>query len=72
MAIFIPEGAYFTPTEASEYLGVGHRYVCKLLETGQLTGIKICRNTYLIPAEDVLDRKQNSPPVGRPKSKQSR
>lgn len=72
MPIYIPEGSYFTPAEASDYLGVGYRYVCRLVESGRLTGIRICRNTYLIPEAEVIERKQNPPPVGRPKAGSAR
>lgn len=65
MSIFIPEGAYYTPVEASQYLGVTRSYVCRLVDTGKMFGIRVGKNAYLIPAEDVAERKRNPPSVGR-------
>lgn len=68
MPIFIETGSYFTTAEAAEYLGTGASHILRLLSRGQLIGFRIGKTSYLIPAEEVVARKKNSPPVGRPKS----
>lgn len=72
MPIYIERGNYFTSAEAAEYLGTGAAHIVRLLARGQLTGFRIGKAGYLIPAADVIARKKNPPSVGRPKSNPSR
>lgn len=67
MPIYIETGSYYTAAEAAEVLGVRTTYVCQLLQAGQLIGFRVGKMS-LIPASEVLERKKNPPPVGRPKS----
>lgn len=68
MPIHITRGNYYTVGEASEYLNVTEGYICRLLSDGRLTGIRIGKLSWLIPAEQIRERKKNPPPMGRPKS----
>lgn len=68
MPTHIPRGNYLTVSEASAALGVTEGYIYHLLNDGRLAGIRVGKLLWLIPAEQIRERKKNPPPMGRPKS----
>lgn len=68
MPIHFPRGNYHTVTEAAQVLGVTEGYICRLLRDGDIAGIRVGKLTWLIPVDQVRERKKNPPPMGRPKS----